>query len=62
MLVIAGPPYIYLPFLCGLTMIWVIWIVSDVEGKGLSRYSLKRLFTYLASGAVLALLWGVFIG
>jgi len=61
MLVIPVPHHIYLAILCGLTRIWVIWIVTDVKNKGFSKYSLKRLFTYLASGAVIALLWGLFI-
>jgi len=33
MLVIPVPHYIYLAFLCGLTTIWVIWIVTDVKKR-----------------------------
>jgi hypothetical protein len=61
MVVIPVPSWVYLVFLCGLTLIWAIWVVSDVTKKGISKYSIKRLLTYIASGAVLALLWGVFI-
>jgi len=61
MLVIPVPPLAYLLFPCGLSAVWVIWIVSDLLERGLSKYSLKRVLTYIGSGAVLALLWGVFI-
>ena len=62
MFVIPVPPLVYLLFLGGLSAVWVLWVVSDLVGKGVSKYSLKRVLTYIGSGAVLALLWGVFIG
>lgn len=61
MLVIPVPGYIYLPFLCVVTIIWVGWVVSDVYKKGISKYSLKRIFRYIVSGAVVGLLWSLFI-
>ena len=61
MIVIPVPSWVYLLFLSGVTTFWVIWIVTDIEKKGISRYSVKRVLTYVASGAVLALLWGAFV-
>jgi len=62
MLVIPVPPLVYVLFLVGLSAAWVIWIVSDLAEKGLSKHSVKRVLAYVASGAILAVLWGVFIG
>ena len=62
MLVIPVPSWVYLPFLCVLSVGWVIWVVTDLLEKGVSKYSVKRVLTYVASGAVVALLWGGFVG
>ena len=62
MFVIPVPPIVYLIFLVVLSAVWGIWIVSDLAERGLSKYSIKRVLTYIGSGAVVALLWGIFIG
>lgn len=61
MLVIPVPTYIYLPFLCGISVIWVGWVVSDVYKKGISKYSRKRILQYVVSGVVVGLLWSLFL-
>jgi hypothetical protein len=61
MIIIPVPSWVYLLFLSGVTIFWVVWVVTDIEKKGISKYSLKRVLTYIVSGAVLGLLWGVFV-
>jgi hypothetical protein len=62
MTVIPVPRLVYLIFLAILSAVWAIWILSDLVDRGLSKYSTKRVLTYIGSGAVLALLWGLFVG
>jgi len=62
MMVIPVPHVVYLVFLAILSAVWAIWVVSDLAKRRLSKYSLKRVLTYVGSGAVLALLWGLFVG
>jgi len=62
MFVIPVPRLVYLVFLAALSAVWGIWVVHDLVERGLSKYSIKRVLTYIGSGAVLALLWGLFVG
>lgn len=62
MMVIPVPRLVYVIFLAVLSVVWAIWIVSDLVDRRLSKYSTKRVLTYIGSGAVLALLWGLFVG
>jgi len=59
--VIPVPRLVYLLFLIALSVVWGIWVVSDLEQKRLSKYSVKRVLAYIGSGAVLAFLWGIFV-
>jgi len=61
MIVIPVPSWVYVAFLATLSLVWLIWVGSDLAQKGVSKYSLKRVLAYVASAAVLFLLWGVFI-
>ena len=60
--VIPVPPLVYLLFLIAIRVVLVIWVVSDIVERRLSKYSVKRVLTYIGSGAVLAFLWGIFVG
>lgn len=60
-MVIPVPPLVYILFLAALSAVWVIWVVSDLVKRGLTKYSVKRVLTYIGSGAVLAFLWGLYI-
>jgi hypothetical protein len=62
MTVIPVPDFIYLPFLGVLSAVWVGWLVNDVTSKGMGKYSAKRVLKYVGSAAVMALLWGLFVG
>ena len=59
--VIPVPSLVYLLFLVALSVVWGIWVVSDLVKRGLSKYSVKRVLTYIGSGAVLAFLWGMYV-
>ena len=59
--VIPVPRLVYLVFLIALSVGWGIWVISDLEQKRLSKYSVKRVLTYIGSGAILAFLWGIFV-
>jgi hypothetical protein len=62
MIVIPVPRLVYLVFFAALSAVWGIWVVSDLIERRLSKYSVKRVLTYIGSGAVVALLWGIFVG
>ena len=58
MVVIQVPVYFYLTFMIVLSVAWAIWVVKDVLGRGVSKYSAKRrVLGYVGSGVVIAWHW-----